>query len=128
MEYFNRSALPVFSPRLDLTAEELNQQAETITKAINELAGRLEIIRSEIKEEDRRDYSKEISFPILNTIAQIKAELNSLTLRLEEYKQEASTLVDQLTAYHNDLEIRLNALDDAAARKEDLAVLLNRED
>ena len=170
MEYLNRSRLPVFTPRLDLTAEDLNAEAETLCAAINELAGRLFIIKDMIPEDQRSQYAEEASYPILDeiqriwddiqraweTIAQNKEECEAhyqdtldriqelderLNALIQQVKQEVLNVINQIDAEHDaeearienkfdtemtDLERRFNALDDAAARKSDVAALLDR--
>ena len=170
MEYLSRNRLPVFTPRLDLTAEDLNAEAETLCAAINELAGRLFIIKDMIPEEQRSQYAEEASYPILDkiqmiwedlqraweTIVQNKEECEAhyqdtldriqdleerLNALMQQVKQEVLTVINQIDAEHDaeetrienkfdtemsDLERRFNALDDAAARKADVATLLDR--
>lgn len=170
MEYLNRSRLPVFTPRLDLTAEDLNAEAETLCAAINELAGRLFIIKDMIPEDQRSQYAEEASYPILDeiqriwddiqraweTIAQNKEECEAhyqdtldriqelderLNALIQQVKQEVLNVINQIDSEHDveearienkfdtemtDLERRFNALDDAAARKSDVAALLDR--
>lgn len=170
MEYLNRSRLPVFTPRLDLTAEDLNAEAETLCAAINELAGRLFIIKDMIPADQRSQYAEEASYPILDeiqriwddiqraweTIAQNKEECEAhyqdtldriqelderLNALIQQVKQEVLNVINQVDAKHDagearienkfdtemtDLEKRFNALDDAAARKSDVATLLDR--
>lgn len=170
MEYLSRSRLPVFTPRLDLTAEDLNAEAETLCAAINELAGRLFIIKDMIPKEERAQYAEEESYPILdeieriwediqrawetieqnkeeceehyeetmNRITELDERLNTL---IQAVKQELLDVIDAVDKKHDDeeerienkfdisfadLEKRFNALDDAAARKADLATLFDR--
>ena len=170
MEYLNRGRLPVFTPRLDLTAEDLNAQAETICAAINELAGRIQIIKNMIPEEERSQYAEELNYPILDKIeeltnslaeawdtirenklicdqhyqdtldriAALDLALNSiisdvrteLLSRINEidrsHLSEEQRIESKFDSEYSDLERRLNALDDAAARKSDLAALIDR--
>lgn len=170
MEYLNRGRLPVFTPRLDLTAEDLNAQAETICAAINELAGRVQIIKNMIPEEERSQYAEELNYPILDKIeelinslaeawdtirenklicdqhyqdtldriAALDLALNSiisdvrteLLSRINEidrlHLSEEQRIESKFDSEYSDLERRLNALDDAAARKSDLAALIDR--
>lgn len=172
MQYLNRSRLPVFTPRLDLTAEDLNAQAETICAAINELAGRVHIIKDMIPLEERSQYAEELNYPILDeiqriwddiqraweTIAQNKEECEAhyqdtlekiaelderLNNLIQSVRTELLELINQIDDEHDteeerienkfdditsDLERRFNALDDAAARKTELAALLDRID
>lgn len=170
MQYLSRSRLPVFTPRLDLTAEDLNAEAETLCAAINELAGRLFIIKDMIPKEERAQYAEEESYPILdeieriwediqrawNTIAKNKEEceehyretldmiaelderLNDLIQAVKQellkaindvdtkYSDQKDYLENKIDSTFGDLERRLNAIDDAAARKKDLAALLDK--
>lgn len=170
MEYLSRSRLPVFTPRLDLTAEDLNAEAETLCAAINELAGRLFIIKDMIPKEERSQYAEEESYPILDeieriwediqraweTIAKNKEECEAhyqetmeritelderLNKLIQDVKQELLNIIDSVDKKHDaeeerieekfdtefsDLEKRFNALDDAAARKADLATVFDR--
>ena len=170
MEYLSRSRLPVFTPRLDLTAEDLNAEAETLCAAINEMAGRLFIIKDMIPEEERAQYAEEQSYPILDeikriwediqrawdTIAKNKEEceehyqetlqliaelderLNNLIQAVKQelldtinavdkkHDDEEKRIEDKFDVSFSDLEKRFNALDDAAARKADVATLFDR--
>ena len=170
MEYLSRSRLPVFTPRLDLTAEDLNAQAETICAALNELAGRLFIIKDMIPEEERAQYAEESSYPILDEIQRIWDDIQKawdtitknkkeceehyqetmeriteldqrLNKLIQEVKQELLNTINAVDKKHDDeeerietkfdisfsdLEKRFNALDDAAARKADVATLFDR--
>lgn len=170
MQYLSRSRLPVFTPRLDLTAEDLNAEAETLCAAINELAGRLFIIKDMIPKEERSQYAEEESYPILDEIERIwediqrawetieknkeeceahyeetMARITELDDRLnnliQAVKQELLNIINAVDKKHDDeeerienkfdisfsdLEKRFNALDDAAARKADLAKLFDR--
>ncbi len=170
MEYLSRSRLPVFTPRLDLTAEDLNAEAETLCAAINELAGRLFIIKDMIPKEERAQYAEEESYPILDEIERIWEDIQRawetieknkeeceahyeetmeritelderLNKLIQDVKQELLNVIDVVDKKHEteeerienkfdisfaDLEKRFNALDDAAARKADLAKLFDR--
>lgn len=170
MQYLSRSRLPVFTPRLDLTAEDLNAEAETLCAAINELAGRLFIIKDMIPAEERSQYAEEPNYPILDeieriwediqraweTIARNKEEceahyqdtleriqeldtrLNNLiqAIRTEllnainavdtKHDNEEARIENKFDTEYTDLERRFNALDDAAARKTELAALMDR--
>lgn len=172
MEYLSRSRLPVFTPRLDLTAEDLNAEAETLCAAINEIAGRLFIIKDMIPEEERAQYAEEQSYPILDeikriwediqraweTIAKNKEECEAhyqetlamiselderLNKLIQAVKQELLDTINAVDKKHDDeeerienkfdisfsdLEKRFNTLDDAAARKADLATVFDRLD
>ena len=170
MEYLSRSRLPVFTPRLDLTAVDLNSLAEVMCAAINELAGRVHIIKDMIPAEEREQYAQESSYPILDeikriaedledaweTIRQNKEEceehyqdtleriqeldtrlnaliqqvrtelLNKINLVDNKHTEEENRIENKFDNEMSDLERRFNALDDAAARKADLATLIDR--
>lgn len=126
MNFLDRNTLPKFQERLDLAASELNDMEEIICKAINELAGRLYIITNLIPLEQREQYAQENSFLLLDTIANVQTALNTLENTVTEIENQRASDVEDLTNKYNDLERRLNALDDAAARKEDLNVVLYR--
>ena len=126
MEYLKRSRLPIFTPRLDLTAEDLNAQAETICAAINELAGRIHIIKDMIPYEERDKYAEELNYPILDELLKIWEDIKKLWETVIQNKKECDEHYQELLGDFEDLERRLNALDDAAARKEDLAALIER--
>lgn len=126
MNFLDRNTLPKFQERLDLAASELNDMEEIICKAINELAGRLYIITNLIPLEQREQYAQENSFLLLDTISNVQTALNTLENTVTEIENQRASDVEDLTNKYNDLERRLNALDDAAARKEDLNVVLYR--
>lgn len=126
MNFLDRNTLPKFQERLDLAASELNDMEEIICKAINELAGRLYIITNLIPLEEREQYAQENSFLILDTIASIQSGLSALENKVTEIENKRTTDVEDLNNKFTDLEARLNALDDAAARKADLNVVLYR--
>ena len=170
MEYLSRSRLPVFTPRLDLTAEDLNSLAEVMCVALNELAGRVHIIKDMIPADERAQYAEELNYPILDEIERIAKDLenawetirknkeeceahyqdtleriqeldtrlNELIQQVREELLEKINLVDtkhtdeekrienKFDNEMSDLEKRFNALDDAAARKADLATLIDR--
>lgn len=126
MNFLDRNTLPKFQERLDLAASELNDMEEIICKAINELAGRLYIITNLIPLDQREQYAQENSFLLLDTIANVQTALNTLENTVIEIENQRASDVEDLTNKYNDLERRLNALDDAAARKEDLNVVLYR--
>lgn len=128
MEFLNRSRLPNFTPRADLTAEDLNHQADVLVAAINEIAGRVYIIKDRIAMENREQYSEELDYPILDELDRLARELtrafNDITTN-KRYTEENIRRIDNMYA---DLEKRLNALDDRAALKKDLAALIQRVD
>lgn len=170
MQYLSRSRLPVFTPRLDLTAEDLNAEAETLCAAINELAGRLFIIKDMIPKEERAQYAEEPNYPILdeieriwediqrawetitknkeeceehyqetmeriteldtrinNLIQSVRQELlNAINVVDKKHDDEAARIEEKFDTELTDLEKRFNALDDAAARKADVATLFDR--
>lgn len=126
MNFLDRNTLPKFQERLDLAASELNDMEEIICKAINELAGRLYIITNLIPLEEREQYAQENSFLVLDTMASIQAGLSALENKVTEIENKRTTDVEDLNNKFTDLEARLNALDDAAARKADLNVVLYR--
>lgn len=126
MNFLDRNTLPKFQERLDLAASELNDMEEIICKAINELAGRLYIITNLIPLEEREQYAQENSFLVLDTIASIQSGLSALENKVTEIENKRTTDVEDLNNKFTDLEARLNALDDAAARKADLNVVLYR--
>lgn len=126
MNFLDRNTLPKFQERLDLAASELNDMEEIICKAINELAGRLYILTNLIPLEEREQYAQENSFLILDTIASIQGGLKNLEDKVTEIENKRTTDVEDLNTKFTDLEARLNALDDAAARKADLNVVLYR--
>lgn len=126
MNFLDRNTLPRFQERLDLAASELNDAEDIFCKAINELAGRIYVLTNLIPEEDRGKYTEENSFLLINTITTLQtavASLQSTVLSIQEQKHEE---VQEMRDRYLELEKRLNELDDAAARKEDLNVLLYR--
>jgi hypothetical protein len=126
MEFLNRNKLPAFVPRLDLTAEELNQQADVLVAAINELAGRIYIMKDRIKYDERGQYSEEKNYPILDEMDRLAKELvrafNEITNNHNYTKDNINALFNKYTS----LERRLNALDDRVALKTDLNALIER--
>lgn len=126
MEFLNRNKLPAFVPRLDLTAEELNQQADILVEAINELAGRIYIMKDRIKSSERSQFAEEVNYPILDEMDRLAKELvrafNEITVNHEYTKNNVATLLNKYT----NLERRLNALDDRVALKTDLNALIER--
>ncbi len=122
MNYLDRNILPRFQERLDLAASELNDMEDIYVKAINELAGRLYIVTAMIPEEERSAYAEEVSYPILNKITSLQNQIDSLSASINSLQEQISSFDDRYLEFDR----RLNALDDAAARKEDLNVLLYR--
>lgn len=126
MEFLNRNKLPAFVPRLDLTAEELNQQADVLVEAINELAGRIYIMKDRIKSSERSQFAEEVNYPILDEMDRLAKELvrafNEITVNHEYTKNNVAVLLNKYT----NLERRLNALDDRVALKTDLNALIER--
>lgn len=126
MNFLDRNTLPKFQERLDLAASELNDMEEIICKAINELAGRLYITTNMIPLEEREQYAQENSFLLLDTINNIKTSLTNLENKVNEIESNRIVDIEDLNKKLISLESRLNALDDAAARKADLNVILYR--
>lgn len=126
MNFLDRNTLPKFQERLDLAASELNDMEEIICKAINELAGRLYIVTNLIPLEEREQFSQENSFLLLDTIDNIQTALKQLDTRIAEIQNKNDSDITDLNNKFLDLESRLNALDDVAARKADLNVVLYR--
>lgn len=126
MNFLDRNTLPKFQERLDLAASELNDMEEIICKAINELAGRLYVVTNLIPLEEREQFSQETSFLLLDTIDNIQTALKQLDTRIAEIQNKNDSDITDLNNKFLDLESRLNALDDAAARKADLNVVLYR--
>lgn len=122
MNYLDRNTLPRYQERLDLAASELNDMEDIFTKAINELAGRVYIISAMIPEEDRSKYSDELSYPILTKINSLQTQIDSIREDVQSIQSFLTTINDK----YLELEARLNTLDDVAARKADLNVLLWR--
>ena len=122
MNYLDRNTLPRFQERLDLAASELNDMEDIYVKAINELAGRIYIISAMLPAEQRSEYAEEVSYPILDKLTEIQNKLNQIDTTLASLQSQ----IDTFDSRYLDFDRRLNALDDAAARKEDLNVLLYR--
>lgn len=122
MNYLDRNTLPRFQERLDLAASELNDMEDIYVKAINELAGRMYIVSAMLPAEQRSEYAEEVSYPILDKLTEIQNKLNQIDTTLTSLQSQIDTFDNR----YLDFDRRLNALDDAAARKEDLNVLLYR--
>ena len=118
MNFLDRNTLPRFQERLDLAASELNDMEDIYVQAINELAGRIYNIANLVSQEERSQYAEETNYLILDTIQSLTNQIATLESRIE--------FLEEINTKYLDLEARLNALDDAAARKDDLNVLLWR--
>lgn len=126
MNFLDRNTLPKFQERLDLAASELNDMEEIICKAINELAGRIHIINNLVDKTQREDYAEETNYLILDTLRNIQEDISILKTDVINIKVQDNKKYQELSDKYFELEERLNALDDAAARKEDLNVVLYR--
>lgn len=126
MNFLDRNTLPKFQERLDLAASELNDMEEIICKAINELAGRLHIVTNLIPLEKREQFAQENSFLILDTIDNIQTAISNLDNKITEIENKNLSDIQVLNDKYLELDRRLNALDDVAARKADLNVVLYR--
>ena len=122
MNYLDRNILPRYQERLDLASSELNDMEDIFTEAINELAGRIYIIANMIPLEEREQYAKELSYPILDKLTSLQKQINTINETITNIQEDIAGIHDTM----DDFERRLNALDDAAARKDDLNVLLYR--
>lgn len=126
MNFLDRNTLPRFQERLDLAASELNDMEDIYVQAINELAGRIYNIANLVSQEERSQYAEETNYLILDTIQSLTNQIATLESRLEFLEGHYDSEIEEINTKYLDLEARLNALDDAAARKEDLNVLLWR--
>ena len=126
MEFLNRNKLPAFVPRLDLTAEELNQQADVLVEAINELAGRIYIMKDRVKYNERGQYAEEKNYPILDEMDRLAKELARAFNEINATHKYAVDNVSILTKRLRDLEDRLIAVADNAALKTELNALIDR--
>lgn len=126
MEFLNRNKLPAFVPRLDLTAEELNQQADVLVEAINELAGRIYIMKDRIQYDERGQYAEEKNYPILDEMDRLARELVRAFNEITTNHNYAKYNINDLFNKYTNLERRLNALDDRVALKTDLNALIER--
>lgn len=126
MNFLDRNTLPKFQERLDLAASELNNMEEIICKSINELAGRLYIVTNLIPLEEREQFAQENSFLILDTINSIQTAISNLDNKITEIENRNLSDIQVLNDKYLELDRRLNALDDVAARKADLNVVLYR--
>ena len=126
MNYLDRNTLPKFQERLDLAASELNDMEDIFVAALNELAGRIYILSAMVPAGQRSQYAEETNYLILDKLTQMTNQITTLNQEIAEIR---ATQVAQTTLFDErltDLETRLNYLDDAAARKEDLNVILWR--
>ena len=126
MNFLDRNTLPRFQERLDLAASELNDMEDIYVQAINELAGRIYNIANLVSQEDRSQYAEETNYLILDTIQSLTNKIATLESRIESLEGHYDSEIEEINTKYLDLEARLNALDDAAARKDDLNVLLWR--
>lgn len=126
MNFLDRNTLPRFQERLDLAASELNDMEDIYVQAINELAGRIYNIANLVSQEERSQYAEETNYLILDTIQSLTNKIATLESRIESLEGHYDSEIEEINTKYLDLEARLNALDDAAARKEDLNVLLWR--
>lgn len=116
MNYLDRNTLPRYQERLDLAASELNDMEDIFTEAINELAGRIHIIKEMIPADQREQYAKETSYPILDKLTSFQTQINAINNTITTIQQH----LEENDSRMDDFERRLNALDDAAARKDDM--------
>ena len=126
IEFLQRNTLPLYQERLDLAASQLNEMEDILCKAINELAGRVYIINNMIPEEERDQYATDTSSLLLSTIASMQTSITSLSEEISNIRTSLEERMDAVEHGFSDLETRLNNLDDAAARKEDVNVILYR--
>ena len=126
MNFLDRNTLPRFQERLDLAASELNDMEDIYVQAINELAGRIYNIANLVSQEERSQYAEETNYLILDTIQSLTNQIATLKSRTEFLEGHYDSEIEEINTKYLDLEARLNALDDAAARKDDLNVLLWR--
>ena len=126
MAYLERNTLPKFQERLDLAASELNDMEDIIVEAINELAGRVYIINNLVPAEDRAQYASEENYKIIDTITSIMERQTSLEESIAALNQEVQNFITSQDDRYAELDRRLNAQDDAAARKKDLNAVLYR--
>lgn len=126
MNFLDRNTLPRFQERLDLAASELNDMEDIYVQAINELAGRIYNIANLVSQEERSQYAEETNYLILDTIQSLTNKIATMESRIESLEGHYDSEIEEINTKYLDLEARLNALDDAAARKDDLNVLLWR--
>lgn len=126
MQYIAPGAIPDFVPRSDLTAEELTEMKNNLITAINELAGRIYIMKDRIPKGDRNKYSEISNFPILDEMDRLARELVKAFNAIDTNHDYAKLNINMLFNKYNNLERRLNALDDRVALKTDLNALIER--
>lgn len=126
VDYLQRNTLPLYQERLDLAASQLNEMEDILCKAINELAGRVYILNNMVPEEERDQYATDTSSILLSTIANMQAVITSLTEEVSDLRTSLEERMSSIEDRFSDFETRLNNLDDAAARKEDVNVILYR--
>ena len=126
MEFLDRNILPKFQERLDLASSDLNAMEDIYVEAINEIAGRFYIIINLIPIEERDKYAEEVNSLLLDTIDNINSNIDKVEENITKLFNLYEKIEKELNLKYTDLEKRLNTLDDAAARKEDLAVLYKR--
>ena len=127
MELIKQKELPTFQERLDVKAEDLIQLSEVFKVSINKIYNLLYVIKNNVEEENRPDYvGEDESFVILDVIKQINSEITSLQSAIAAIDTYNANTIATINASFSALETRINALDDACARKDDLAVLSAR--
>lgn len=126
MEFLQRNTLPLYQERLDLAASQLNEAEDILCEAINELAGRMYIVNNMIPEEERDQYATDTSSLLLSTITNMQSAINTLSDSIENIRSSLEERMSTVESGFSDLESRLNYLDDAAARKDDMNVILYR--
>ena len=126
MRFLDRNTLPRFQERLDLSASELNDAEDILTEAINELAGRVFILANMVEESEREQYAEETNCKLLSTLDAMQNFMVTLESRVDAIESRDEERFEELENRLTSYERRLNALDDAAARKQDLAVVLWR--
>ncbi len=126
MQYIAPGAIPDFVPRSDLTAEELTEMKNNLITAINELAGRIYIMKDRITKGDRNKYSEISNFPILDEMDRLARELVRAFNDIDTNHTYAKSNINMLFNKCTNLERRLNSLDDRVALKTDLNALIER--
>lgn len=126
MNYLDRNVLPKFQERLDLAASELNDMEDIFVEAINEIAGRVHIINNLVPAAQRSQFAEEQNYLIIDKITQLTNQMTNLNQEMATLRSQQAALISTVNANMLEFERRLNILDDAAARKEDLNVLLWR--
>lgn len=126
MEFLNRNKLPNFTARLDLKNEELNDMINVFVTSINEIAGRVQIIKNTIPEEERIQFAVDKEYPILQLLDSLVLNLDSLSETVNNNQQVTSVTINNLASIFSELETRFNSLDDRAALKVDVAALMDK--